>query len=195
MKKKVQLNSFWFGNILILLAFSHYSKASVCGVLPKLSLEQCGHYNLIAFGKIESDLDCENERVSFNAISVFKGSLKDKIVDLYTSCSGSGLPFTQGEYWLVYGVYNNAQELKLSICGHSRKQISKGEIDYQTEVRGSSFFEDLSFLKQHFSLKIPGKKELSAKKYEKFDPKLVPVFLGIGLLFMVLGYFVMKKLK
>ena len=74
-------------------------------------------------------------------------------------------------------------------------KFSKEEIDYQTEVRGSSFVEDLNFLKQHFSLKVPGKKELSAKKYEKFDPKLVPIFLGIGLLFMVLGYFVMKKLK
>jgi hypothetical protein len=195
MKKKVQLNSFWFGNLLLLLAFSNCSIASVCDILPKLSLEQCGHYNFIAYGKIESDLDCENQLVSFYSISVFKGSLKDKIVDLYTPCSGNGLPVTKGEYWLLYGFYNNAQELKLSICGHSRKQIAKEIVDYQTEVRGSSFNEDLNFLKQHFSLKVAGKKELTSKKYEKFNPKLVHVFLGVGLLFMVVGYFVIKRLK
>ena len=195
MKRKVQLNSFWFGNLLLFIAISNCSIASVCDVLPKLSLEQCGHYNFIAYGKIESNLDCENQRVSFYSISVFKGSLKDKIVDLYTPCSGNGLPVTKGEYWLLYGFYNNAQELKLSICGHSRKQISKEEIDYQTEVRGSSFIDDLNFLKKNFSLKVVGKKELAPKKYEKFNPKLVPVFLGIGLLFMVVGHFVMKKLK
>lgn len=195
MKRKVQLNSFWFGNLLFIIAISNCSIASVCDVLPKLSLEQCGHYNFIAYGKIESDLDCENQRLLFYAVSVFKGSLKGKTVDLYTSCSSDGLPVSTGEYWLVYGFYNNAQELKLSICGHSRKQISKEEIDYQTEVRGSSFIDDLNFLKNNFSLKVVGKKELSPKKYEKFNPKLVPVFLGIGLLFMVVGYIVMKKLK
>lgn len=195
MKKKVQLNSFWLGNLVLLFTFSNGSFAAVCDVLPKLSLEQCGHYDFIAYGKIESDLDCENETVSFYTISVFKGSIKEKIVDLKTSCLDNGLVVTKGEYWLLYGFYNNAQELKLSVCGHSRKQTPKNEIDYQTEVRGSSFVDDLKLLKQYFTLKVVGKKELSAKKYEKFDPKLVPVLLGIGLLFMVVGYFVMKKIK
>lgn len=196
MKRKVQFNSLWLGNFLFLLFFSNYNIASICDPLPKLSLEQCGHYDFIAYGKIESDLDCKTNIVSFYTISVFKGYFKDKIIDFHTSCSDDGLPVTKGEYWILYGSYNNAQEIRLSICGHSRKQISKKEIDYQTDVRGSSFKQDLNFLKQNFSLKGPNKKkELSQKKYEKLNPKLVPVLLGVGLLFMIIGYFVMRGLK
>lgn len=192
--KKVQLNSFLFVNFFFLL-FYHNSIASVCDPLPKLSLEECGHYDFIAFGKIESDLDCDNENLSFYPISLFKGYIKDKVVDLYTPCSDNGLPVSKGEYWILFGFYNNAQEIKLSICGHSRKQISKEEVDYQTDLRGTSFSDDLDFLKQNFTLKVNQKKELLAKKYQKLDPELVPVLLGIGLLFMIVGYFFIKKLK
>ena len=195
MKKKVLLNSLWSGKLLILLIFSNYSKAAVCDDLPKLSLEQCGHYEFIAYGKIESDLNCDNEQVSFYPISVFKGYFESKIIDLFTSCSDNGLPLSKGEYWILYGFYNNAQQIKLSICGHSRKQISKEEVDYQYDLRGTSFQEDLTFLKENFSLKVFGKKELLPKKYEKVEPELVPFLLGIGLLFMVVGYLVIKKLK
>ena len=44
-------------------------------------------------------------------------------------------------------------------------------------------------------MKVFGKKELMPKKYEKVNPKLVPILLGVGLLFMVVGYLVIKKLK
>ncbi len=195
MKKKAQLNSLWLGKLLLLLFFANYSIAAVCDDLPKLSLEQCGHYDFIAYGRIESDLDCDDKKVSFYPLSLFKGYIEEKKIDLYTSCSDNGLPLAEGEYWLLYGFYNNAQQIKLSICGHSRKQISKEEVDYQQDLRGTSFQEDLTFLKENFSLKVFGKKELLPKKYEKVNPKLVPILLGIGLLFMVVGYFVIKKLK
>ena len=195
MKKKVPLNSLWLGKLLLLLFFANYSIAAVCDDLPKLSLEQCGHYDFIAYGRIESALDCDDKKVSFYPLSLFKGYIEEKKIDLYTSCSDNGLPLAEGEYWLLYGFYNNAQQIKLSICGHSRKQISKEEVDYQQDLRGTSFQEDLTFLKENFSLKVFGKKELLPKKYEKVNPKLVPILLGIGLLFMVVGYLVIKKLK
>ena len=195
MTKKVPLNSLWLGNLLLFLFSSNYSLGGVCDDLPTLSLEQCGHYDFIAYGKIESDLDCDNEQVVFSPISVFKGYVEDETINLYTSCSDNGLPLSKGEYWILYGFYNNSQQLKLSICGHSRKQIYKEGFDYQQDIRGTSFEEDLTLLKENFSLKVFGEKELLPKKYEKVDPKLVPILLGVGLLFMVVGYFVIKKLK
>ncbi len=195
MKKKVQLNSLWLGKLLFFVFFSNYSIATVCDDLPKLTLEECGHYDFIAYGRIESDLDCNDEQISFYPISVFKGYIEEKTVDLFTSCSDNGLPLSEGEYWILYGFYNNAQQIKLTICGHSRKQIAKDEVDYQYGLRGSSFQEDLTFLKENFSLKVFGKKELLPKKYEKVNPKLVPILLSVGLVFMVIGYFVIKKLK
>ena len=69
------------------------------------------------------------------------------------------------------------------------------KVDYQYDLRGTSFDEDLTFLKDNFSVKVYGKRELLPKKYEKVNPKLVPILLGVGLVFMVVGYFVIKKLK
>ena len=195
MTKKVPLNSLWLGKLFFLLFFSNNLNAAVCDDLPKLSLEQCGHYDFIAYGKIESDLNCDNEQVSFYPLSVFKGYIEGKKIDLFTSCSDNGLPLSKGEYWVLYGFYNNAQQIKLSICGHSRKQISNEEVDYQRDLRGTSFDEDLTFLKDNFSVKVYGKRELLPKKYEKVSPKLVPILLGVGLVFMVVGYFVIKKLN
>ncbi len=195
MKKKIPLNSLWLGNLLLFLFFSHYSIAAVCDILPKLSLEQCGHYDFIAYGKIESDLDCGNEQVSFYPISVFKGHIEDKTIDLFTSCSDNGLSVSKGEYWVLYGFYNNAQQIKLTICGHSRKQVSKEDVDYQHDLRGTSFEEDLTFLKENFSIKVSEGKNLLPKKYQKVEPVMVPVLLGVGLVFMVVGYLFIKKLK
>lgn len=195
MMKKVQSNSFWFVSFLLIAAFSNYSVASVCEVLPNLSLEQCGHYDFIAFGKIESDLNCEGEEFSFYTFSVFKGHVKKKKINLYTSCFDNGLAISKGEYWILYGYFNNSQQIKLTVCGHSRKQTLNEEIDYQKELRGSTFQEDLNFLKENFSIKLFDKKELLPKKYEKIEPKFVPILLGIGLIFMIIGFFIMRKLK
>ena len=195
MMKKVQSNSFWFVSFLLIAAFSNYSVASVCEVLPNLSLEQCGHYDFIAFGKIESDLNCEGEEFSFYTFSVFKGHVKKKKINLYTSCFDNGLAISKGEYWILYGYFNNSQQIKLTVCGHSRKQTLNEEIDYQKELRGSTFQEDLNFLKENFSIKLFDKKELLPKKYEKIEPKFVPILLGIGLIFMIIGFFIIRKLK
>jgi len=195
MRKKVQLNNLWLGSLFFLVLFYHSSYAVVCDVLPKLSLEQCGHYDFIAYGKVETDFDCENEKFSFQPIFIFKGFSKEKNIVLYTPCSDGGLHVSKGEYWIIYGFLNNAQELRLSICGHSRKQIPEDQIDYFQDIRGSNFKDDLAFLKENFTLKSFGEKELLPKKYQKVDPKLVPILLGVGLLFMLIGYFVIKKMK
>lgn len=194
MKKVVRLNNSWLGSFFILILISLTSQAVVCGDLPVLSVEQCGHYDFIAYGRIDSELDCEDGMALFTPVSVFKGTM-DKSIEVYTACEDNGLPVSKGEYWILYGDFNNAQEVNLNVCGHSRKQLPKGEVDYQSDVRGSTFQEDLSFLRANFKPKVQGERELLPKKYQKMDPVMVPVLLGAGLLFMIVGYFFIRKKK
>ena len=194
MRKGVRLNSLWLSSFLILLIASQTGYAVVCGDLPILNIEQCGHYDFIAYGRIDSELDCEDEKSIFTPVSVFKGTT-DKSIDIFTVCEDKGLPISKGEYWILFGDFNNAQEVNVNICGHSRRQLPKEEVDYQTEFRGSTFQEDLRFLRLNFKPKVIGERELLPKKYQKMNPVMVPVLLGVGLVFMVVGYLFIRKKK
>ncbi len=193
MVKAKKLSSLWFIKGLLILS-PFFASAYSCPDLPKLSLQQCGHYDFIAYGRIDSELDCDDEQFLFTPINVFKGE-SAKGIDLYTKCQGDGLAVSKGEYWILFGKMNNSLEVQLSFCGHSRKQLPVGEKDYEAEVRGTSFSEDLAFLKNSFNEKKESQNELKARKYEKVDPVLVPILLGVGLVFMVVGYFFIKRLK
>ena len=193
MVKTRRLSNLWLINCLLFLS-PFLSFASSCAELERLDLQQCGHYDFIAYGRVDGDLDCAEQSFLFTPIEVFKGTT-DEEAELFTSCNNQGLAVTKGEYWILYGEMNNSLEVKLSFCGHSRKQLPKEQRDYETEIRGTSFEEDLAFLKANFDTKQKDKNELKARKYEKVDPYLVPILLGAGLLFMVVGFFIMKRLK
>ena len=192
MEKLKKLSSSWFINCCLLLIPGSVFSYS-CPDLPKLSLEKCGHYDFVAYGRVDSEVDCEDQKFLFTPINVFKGE-SSKSIDLFTKCQGEGLSVSKGEYWILFGKMNNSLEVQLSFCGHSRKQLPVGEKDYETEARGTSFSEDLAFLKNSFIEKKENQNELKARKYEKVDPILVPILLGVGLVFMVVGYFFIKRL-
>ena len=88
---------------------------------------------------------------------------------------------------------NNAQEIQVNQCSFTRNQLPDTVQDYSEVVRGTKFEDDLVFLKNNFESKVDDKNELKAKKYEKVDPELVPVFLGISLVFMLIGFLVIKR--
>jgi len=96
---------------------------------------------------------------------------------------------------LVYAEKDNAQNLRVSFCGHSRKQLPDSVQDFQGDVNGRTFKGELDFLDQNFEVatKFNGI-NLEQRKYEKVNPKLVPYLIGIGLLFMIVGYFVFNKI-
>lgn len=190
-----QLSSSWLGNLLVVFSLSlNSSFAAVCGELPELNIEQCGHYDFIAYGRVDGDLDCESGKVKFTPVDIFKGEFVE-FIDVFSECSGKGLPLSKSEYWILFGKRNNAQDIQLHICGHSRKQIPSTQTDYQTDVRGTTFQEDLAFLRANFKSKNANEKDLQPRKYQKVDPVLVPILLGVGLVFMVVGFLVMKRMK
>ena len=194
MKTPFQLSNSWLGSLAILLFLSLSSKAVVCSELNKLSLQECSQYDFIAYGRIDAALNCEEGSAQFTPVSVYKGKMEESI-ELFTSCEDGGIPLAKGEYWILFGDLNNAQEIQLNICSHSRRKALPGEMDYSSDVRGTTFEDDLAFLEKNFTQKIAGQNELLPKKYEKIDPVMVPVLLGIGLIFMIVGYFFIRKKK
>lgn len=178
--------------VSLLITFT--ASAYVCNEVPFLTLEACGQYDYIAFGRVTSDINCEAHKVKFTPLNTFKGAQEDEEVDLYTSCEDDGVLFHKGDLWLVYGSLNNAQEIQVHVCGHSRKQFKNEANDFYVLERGSTFKKDFTFLKENFSEKEANRNELKPRKYEKVDPVMVPVLLGVGLLFMIVGIFVFKRL-
>ena len=187
------LKSIFFSSFFLLVSIN-VADGKICNELPKLDLQECGRYEFIAYGRVDWELNCEEGKVLFTPVSVFKGE-SDESLFVFTDCSDEGIPMSKGEYWLLFGKKNNAQEIKLNICEHSRVQLPKEEIDYLLESRGSSFQDDLSFLKDNFTKKEIGKKELLPKRYERISPLKTIVLLGVGLVFMLVGFFVIKRMK
>lgn len=162
--------------------------------MKRLSVETCGFYDFIAYGRVDSEIDCSNSgALLFSPVELFKGDASGDLI-LYTDCKDCGVSFSKGEYWIVFGNKNNAQEIQVNQCSFTRNQLPDTVQDYSEVVRGTKFEDDLVFLKNNFESKVDDKNELKAKKYEKVDPELVPVFLGISLVFMLIGFLVIKRI-
>lgn len=193
MMRNKKFNNLWLSSFALLL-FSFTSKACICSEMKPLSVETCGFYDFIAYGRVDSEIDCNNSgSLLFSPVELFKGDAVGDII-LYTDCQDCGVSFSKGEYWIVFGNKNNAQEIRVNQCSFTRNQLPDTVQDYSEVIRGTKFKEDLVFLKNNFESKVEDKNELKAKKYEKVDPKLIPVFLGIGLVFMLIGFFVIKRI-
>lgn len=180
--------------LCVSLLFCLSASAYVCNEIPLLTLEACGQYDYIAFGRVISEVNCEEQKVKFAPLNTFKGAQEEGEIDLFTSCKDDGVLFSKGDLWLVYGSLNNAQEIQVHVCGHSRKQFENEVNDFYVLERGSSFKKDFAFLKKNFAEKDANRNDLKPRKYEKVDPIMVPVLLGVGLIFMIVGIFVFKRL-
>lgn len=185
--------------IFLILFFCGSSKvhsSCICDQLSSLDLQECSQYDAIFHGQVENVESCKNEEriIRFKVNELYKGdaNVNAEVIDLceIAECSTD---FEPGTSWLVYVNKNNAQELVYNYCSHTRKLNEEGVKDYEEEVRGSSFFQDKALLEEYFEVNSHLKKGLKPRRYEKVDPKLIPVLLGVSLLFMVGGVLLFKR--
>lgn len=171
------------------------SEACVCSELGYLTLQECGKYDWIGYGIVNDIEECPDGIVDFHPLKIFKGKYS-KQEDVFLNCDIDCVPdVNKGESWLIYAKKDNAQNLHVSFCGHSRKQLPDSIQDFQGDVNGRSFRGELKFLSENFEVaqKVNGI-NLEQRKYEKVDPAKIPYLLGAGLMFMVIGYFVFNKI-
>ena len=179
------------------LLFISNVDACNCGDIAPLSRAVVSQYELVLKGKVQRILPCENGsyQIEIKAGSIYYGAYEQEIT-LRADCSGTcAMVFNMDEHWLLYCTKNNAQKYLISPCGHSRKFPSAQEVDYEAEVRGTSVFEDAEYLESNFEIAKEVERNLEARKYRRVEPGLIPIFLGVSLLFMLAGYFVIKRVR
>jgi len=172
--------------------------ACVCDEKYSLTLQVCSSYDVIFSGKVQESSPCEagESLVTFEVSELYKGQVDPECnVRYICGAEDCSLDFQNDSEWLVFVNKNNAQECVFDLCSYSRVLLPDSFAVYDNEVRGTTFFQDKDFLVSNFDVNKRFSNELKARKYEKVEPKLVPVFLGVSLLFMLVGMFVFKKVS
>ncbi|MFT6716922.1 MAG: hypothetical protein ACJA0Q_001570 [Saprospiraceae bacterium] len=184
--------------LLVLTMLLNPCLACVCDEKPTLSLQVCSLYDVIFSGDVQNTSVCEdgNSKVLFNVSELYKGDV-EFVSELQYVCGveDCSVDFHDDSEWLIFAKKNNAQECIFELCSYSRELLPDSTAVYINQLRGSTFFQDKDFLASQFDIKKRSKNELRSRKYEKVDPKLIPVFLGVSLLFMLGGMFVFKRVS
>jgi len=180
--------------ILFIVLFSN-AKGCICGTLDFLTLQECGRYDWIGYGIVNNSEGCPEGVVNFHPLKIYKGSFTEA-VDISFDCDQECIPdVNPGEYWLFYAKKDNAQELHMNFCNHSRKQLPDSVPDYLGAANGRSFKGEMEFLDATFEVAIKTRGiNLEQRKYEKVNPEYIPYFLGASLLFMLIGYLVFNRI-
>ena len=172
--------------------------ACVCDGREKLNFQVCSSYDVIFSGQVEGFATCEEgvSAVTFSVSELYKGRVNVNCeVEFVCGSEDCSIGFQEGQEWLVFVDKNNAQVCVFDLCSHSRQLLPSEHAVYDNELRGSSFFEDKNFLNNNFEANKGFNDQLQSRRYKKVDPVLIPVFMGVSVLFMLLGVFVFKRLS
>lgn len=182
--------------IIGLLLSSLYSRAEcTCDFILPMTFESTAGVPIIFYGEVkEVDSDCNEESIiTFEIIELYKGNLTKSQEAYYQCGTECGMSFIPGERWIVYSTINNAQYPVLDWCSRTRREFLTEGSDFYEGVLFSTFQEELSFLRKNFEANKNFKAGLKERQYEKVPVKLIPWLLGIGALFMILGYVLLGK--
>jgi len=166
-----------------------------CDQLDKLSLENCGVYDVIFEGKVESVSACDNgeSKIVFSINDIFKGDFIS-VAEVKNVCTDDcAMHFEKGETWLVYAEKNNAQEVIVHFCSRSRKRNEAGESDDYVAASGYSYEQEKEKLKEFFPNKEEAQSFIKPRRYEKVEPSTTILLLVVSLAFLLVGFWAFKK--
>ncbi len=182
---------------IFLLSSADAAIACGCPELHPLTLADCGRYEVIFEGRIDSVAKCDDEKslAFFSIETQFKGDFIT-IVPVYFECGTScEMDFQKGDTWIIYGEKNNAQEVVANFCSRTRKRTAEGQSDNYIFNSVHTYNEELNLLNEFFE---PGEKHnegIEPRKYEKVDPSLIPIFLLVSIIFMAVGMYLFRRKK
>lgn len=179
--------------ILFILPVLVFGQCTCDFILP-MTFEATAGVEVIFYGKvIDVDSDCSEEsEVTFEIIEQYKSSLEKEQEVIYICGTECGMSFMKDEEWIIYGAKNNAQEVLVDLCSRSRRFIAKSEEDFYQGLLGSTFKQELDFLRTNFKVNETFEGGLKERKYERLNPEYIPYLLGGGLVFVLLGLGVFK---
>lgn len=182
--------SFFFCLVFCLNVFS-----CDCPDLEKINLSVCSKYSAIARVKIDKLGECSRDKrmVFFEVLDLYKGKIEKQDwfwLDCATQCS---FIIEEGDEWIVYLKKNNAQELLLNFCGHSRKLIPSDLEDYQTEIVGLTYNEEIKFLENNFDVNSYYQEGIKPRSYQKVSSQTTLILLIVGLVTMLAALLISKR--
>jgi LPXTG-motif cell wall-anchored protein len=185
------------GFLFILVSAQLHAEGCGCPLPSKIDKEECAYYNVIALGTVQSVGLCEGEiqKAEILIDELYKGGTNRK-TEIIMDCSATcPIQLASGETWLFFLEKNNAQELVLKTCTHSRKKMPEEIQNYDDEVFGMSFGETKNFLRNNFEVNAHFQNDLKPRAYQKVSGTQAIIFVTIGLVAMLLGYFFFARKK
>lgn len=171
--------------------------ACKCPELHPLTLADCGRYEVIFEGKVESVNACDGENaLAYLSIeTLFKGNFLTMVPVHFDCATSCGMELQKGEKWIVYGELNNAQEIVINFCSRTRKEPAAGESDNYIYNSTHTYNEELKLLNEFFTPDETHNEGIEPRKYEKVDPSLIPIFLLSSIIFMAVGMYLFRRKK
>lgn len=171
--------------------------ACTCDVILPMTFESTAGVPVIFYGEVTKVSEgCEEEsNVYFRIIEQYKGHVDSHQKVVYKCGTECGMSFIPGEKWIIYGGLKNDQSITVDWCSRSRRSFQNQKEDFYKGLLGSSFQEEMKFLRSNFEVNKVFKKGISERKYQQMNPKNIPWLLGIGAAFMLVGYLVFTRIK
>ena len=181
--------------VVLSIFFAFPIWACDCADLEKMDVQVASKYNAIARIKIDKLGDCKDGKmmVFFDVLDLYKGTIEKQDwlwADCSTQCSFN---FEGNEEWIVYLKKNNAQELLLNFCSHSRKLIPDDLEDYQTELVGLSYTEEKQFLENNFDVNAYYSGGIKPRSYKKISMETTVLLVVVGLVTMLIALWLSKR--
>ncbi len=166
-----------------------------CDPLDALTKENCGVYDVIFEGKVDSVTNCVDGEIniSFFIEELYKGNYLSQINVKNYCADGCEMHFAKGDVWLIYAEKNNAQDVIVHFCSRSRKLNAANENDDYEIASGMKYQQEKDALSSFFSNNEQKNTLLKSRSYEKVDPSLIPVFLIVSVVFFLLVLWAFKK--
>jgi hypothetical protein len=140
---------------LLFIIFFICSSAKACQCpVTTLSLEECGKYEVIFRGKIDSVRNCNNNlgEAFFVIEDLYKGNATKHFKILFECGGPCDMTFNVGEEWIIYSRYKQITNAKMDWCSRSRKWFRIEKQDFYTVNYGNTYEEEVNFLKTKLGL-------------------------------------------
>lgn len=189
--------------LLIIILFSKTLFACECPNLLPITNELAHGYNVIFLGKVDSvsSINTKGNAIAYFTISeLYKGNVEQQVQINFDATTACMMSFAKNEEWLMYSTYERFDELKVNICGHSRKLFNTGEQDFYQLAAQRTFEEEKKFLGTTLSIQPFAKaiemntQQIDFKPHNDQPSAINKLFLLLlSFVVMVIVYFVTRK--
>lgn len=185
-----------FGFVIVFFLCLPVSKACQCP-LTTLSLEECGKYEIIFKGKIDSVVDCGNKfgEAYFKVEELYKGNATERFTVLFECYDPCFQQFQPGQEWIIYSRYKQINKAMMDWCSRSRKYFHNDKEDFYAANYGNDYIEEERFLRENLGLHrfILDDKNRSENRNTKPNTTQTVVILISSIAGLLLFYFLFNK--